>query len=306
MSIQHGVWTSRLADYAIQGLNARPLNPRIFSSAALCTAAARASISLLSYIPQGDFSCVCVGPCSTIWQYFAKPLDPRAKSDVKLMSLVVTFLSMLGQEAEQGGVHRMLGVCSEFCRVATSVVEKAEKEHASRRKRKNPDASGNKPVTASAGSKATTPMPSQTPPRPTATATTPQNRPQDHLSPASAARSSPYMSMNGNGASPQGSSPSMDSMGWTHDYQTGLDAEYDPYSIDMTGIQDSTHSSPLAYSNLQQPLIPQDLFSLQMSLDWNWAEMSGGAYPSVENGNFGYADSTFSDPSLSSPPPHPQ
>lgn len=58
MSVHHGYWTSRLSNYAIQGLNSRPLNPRIFSSAALCTAAARASISLLKYIPQGDFSCV--------------------------------------------------------------------------------------------------------------------------------------------------------------------------------------------------------------------------------------------------------
>lgn len=58
MSIHHGFWTSRLANYAIQGLNARPLNPRVFSSAALCASAARATISLLKYIPQGDFSCV--------------------------------------------------------------------------------------------------------------------------------------------------------------------------------------------------------------------------------------------------------
>lgn len=58
MSVHHGYWSSRLSDYAIQGLNAQPLNPRVFSSAALCTAAARASISLLKYTPQGDFSCV--------------------------------------------------------------------------------------------------------------------------------------------------------------------------------------------------------------------------------------------------------
>lgn len=37
----------------------------------------------------------------------------------------------------------------------------------------------------------------------------------------------------------------------------------------------------------QQPLLPQDLFSLPMTLDWDWAEMSGGAYPTVENGNVG-------------------
>ena len=58
MSVHHGFWTSRLSNYAIQGLNTRALNPRVYCSAALCTAAARASISLLKYSPQGDFSCV--------------------------------------------------------------------------------------------------------------------------------------------------------------------------------------------------------------------------------------------------------
>ena len=58
MSVHHGYWTSRLSNYAIQGLNARPLNPRVFSSAALCVQAARASIHLIRYIPQGDYSCV--------------------------------------------------------------------------------------------------------------------------------------------------------------------------------------------------------------------------------------------------------
>lgn len=58
MSVHHGYWTSRLSNYAIQGLNARPLNPRVFSSAALCVSAARASINLIKYIPQGDFACV--------------------------------------------------------------------------------------------------------------------------------------------------------------------------------------------------------------------------------------------------------
>lgn len=58
MSIHHGYWTSRLSNYAIQGLNSKPLNPRVFSSATICTNAARASVSLLKYVPQGDFSCV--------------------------------------------------------------------------------------------------------------------------------------------------------------------------------------------------------------------------------------------------------
>lgn len=58
MAVHHGYWTSRLSNYAIQGLNARPLNPRVFSSANLCVSAARASINLIKYIPQGDFACV--------------------------------------------------------------------------------------------------------------------------------------------------------------------------------------------------------------------------------------------------------
>ncbi len=58
MAIHHGYWTSRLSNYALQGLNARPLNPRVYSSATICVSAARSSISLLPYIPQGDHACV--------------------------------------------------------------------------------------------------------------------------------------------------------------------------------------------------------------------------------------------------------
>jgi len=58
MSVHHGYWTSRLSNFAIQGLNSRPLNPRVFSSATLCVSAARASIHLIKYVPQGDFACV--------------------------------------------------------------------------------------------------------------------------------------------------------------------------------------------------------------------------------------------------------
>jgi len=58
MAVHHGIWTSRLSNYAIQGLNARPLNPRVFSSATLCVQAARESINLVRYIPEGDLSCV--------------------------------------------------------------------------------------------------------------------------------------------------------------------------------------------------------------------------------------------------------
>lgn len=58
MSVHHGHWTDRLSGFALKGLNAAPLNPRVFMSAALCVNAARASINLIKYIPQGDCACV--------------------------------------------------------------------------------------------------------------------------------------------------------------------------------------------------------------------------------------------------------
>lgn len=72
MSVHHGYWTSRLSDYAIQGLNARPLNPRVFMSAALCVNAARTSIGLIRYIPQGDYACV--------WYVLCFPRCPHLES----------------------------------------------------------------------------------------------------------------------------------------------------------------------------------------------------------------------------------
>jgi len=79
MSVHHGYWTSRLSNYAIQGLNARPLNPRVFSSASLCVHAARASIHLIKYIPQGDYSCV--------WYVILFQADETFTNDLKVDTL---------------------------------------------------------------------------------------------------------------------------------------------------------------------------------------------------------------------------
>ncbi|MCJ1312496.1 hypothetical protein MMC25_006170 [Agyrium rufum] len=143
MSVHHGYWTSRLSNYAIQGLNARPLNPRVFSSALLCVQAARASIHLIRYIPQGDYACVWMiiyYPVSALVTLFANilqnPQDARARSDIKLMNQVVHFLSLLISGEEQNGVGRMHAVCAEFERIAKVVLDKADKE-SRRRKRKS-------------------------------------------------------------------------------------------------------------------------------------------------------------------------
>ncbi|KAF4465764.1 transcriptional activator Mut3p [Fusarium albosuccineum] len=290
MSVHHGYWTSRLSNYAIQGLNARPLNPRVFSSAALCTAAARASVSLLKYVPQGDFSCVWLilyFPVSALVTLFGNilqnPLDPRAKSDTRLMNMVVTFLSMLGQEAEQGGVHRMLGICSEFERIAKAVIEKAEKEQSSRRKRKNQDtASRSSPNPTAAKSSSVTPGAANSThtPRPS---TADRRSSQAHLSPPQ--NGDPMGSFSVNTPMTDASPPSVVSAGWPQEFpvpQPSQNGDFDSFLANG-----NMQSPPAAGGMFQQPLLPQDLFSLPMTLDWSWAEMTTGAYPTVENGNFG-------------------
>jgi len=234
------------------------------------------------------------------------PLDPRARSDTKLLTVVVNFLSMLGPEAETGGVHRMLGVCSEFDRIAKAVIDNAEKEHASRRKRKNGDPSDGKSASLSkAQSPSFKPLPTpgsmtQTPRPTTASSATPQpsHGGQRHLSPPTGDHRSPP-----NGYSPmmsQSPSPGLAPQGWTTDFtinpnSDGVGVDYASFADftgfgsigNMEGVVPPPLTSPPLAGGFQQPMLPADLFSLPSTLDWNWAEMSGGAYPSVENGNFG-------------------
>ncbi|KAI0400601.1 N-terminal binuclear Zn cluster-containing protein [Xylaria palmicola] len=332
MSIHHGFWTSRLANYAIQGLNARPLNPRVFSSAALCASAARATIALLKYIPQGDFSCVWMAlyfPVSALVTLFGNilqnPNDPRARSDTRLMSLVVTFLSTLGQEAETAGVHRMLSVCSEFERIAKAVIDKAEREAASRKKRKPADLNRQSNDNTNQG------FASTTTPRQSSSTTTPtanmygsngnpgvpqlspkfngeQNR-QNNANAALTPNSASQVNMNGNGstngyspmntaASSNGSAPRGSVDGWPSE-------QFDPAELgfaELTGFgqpmlspsamlgameMNGTGPGPAGGNgaNGYQPTLPQDLWQMPMTLDWNWAEFTGGAYPGFENGS---------------------
>lgn len=249
------------------------------------------------------------------------PLDPRARSDTKLMNVVVNFLSMLGHEAETGGVHRMLGVCSEFERIAKVVIEKSEKDHASRRKRKNQDQALNKHASTTKGdSPSFNPNPIPPSSRPTtASSATPQasgshaaHHDQRHLSPPANDRRSPPNNANSyspmTGTMSQSPSPGLAPTGWHNSDITPDSSDYSAYA-DMAALDamnamnaagmgpggGGLGSPPLAGAGgaagfFQQPMLPQDLFSLPMTLDWNWAEMSGGAYPSVENGNFGGMD----------------
>jgi hypothetical protein len=82
-------------------------------------------------------------PVSALVTLFANilqnPTDSRARTDLKLMNHVVTFLSGLCSNDQNSSVKRMLNVCSEFERIAKVVLDKCEKEAHSRRKRKQQD-----------------------------------------------------------------------------------------------------------------------------------------------------------------------
>lgn len=233
------------------------------------------------------------------------PMDPRARSDSRLMNLVVTFLSMLGQEAESGGVHRMLGVCSEFERIAKLVIDKAEKENAGRRKRKShdPNTAAKPAGTPAAGAKpATTQTPrpsSASTPKPHVQNATPGGTVNGQLSPPLQQQDARSVK---SGFSPlastmsQQSSPAMAPTSWqvSSDFASAMNgggggppdfaSQFGDMNGFASGLAGGLHSPAMQNGMFGQPMLPQDLFSLPMTLDWDWAEMSGGAYPSIENG----------------------
>jgi hypothetical protein len=233
------------------------------------------------------------------------PLDPRARSDTRLMNMVVTFLSALGQEIETGGVHRMLGICSEFERISKVMIEKAEKDNVGRKKRKNaaePSQASKSTSNAQSNtnSHSSPPAPTssnqsssssaRTPRPPTAQMDAPKPRQNETLSPPTRSEGQDFSPMT---ASSHGTSPSNAPPGWQADFTGGDPMEFTSFA-ELTGFGQldtvpppPLQSPPTAGIGFQQPLIPQDLYALPMSFDWDWAEMSGGAYPSVENGNFG-------------------
>ena len=281
MSVHHGYWTSRLSNYAIQGLNARPLNPRVFSSAALCVSAARASIHLIKYIPQGDFACVWLilyFPVSALVTLFANilqnPQDPRARADIKLMNLVCNFLSMLTTDEENGSVKRMLAVCVEFERIAKVVLDKAEKE-GSKRKRKTMSEDTTRATQQ-------TPQVNGTPAISNTQAQSNMASPANFMSPLNGINSPQMFGTpmpNGNFGQPH----LMNQFGIA-----GFDTDFSDMQPMAGGMVDGmqmpiSSASPLNPGSFQQPFVPQDLWQMPMTFEWDWADMTNSGYPSYEH-----------------------
>lgn len=194
------------------------------------------------------------------------------------MNLVVNFLSMLVSDEQNGSIKRMLDICAEFERIARVVLDRTEKESHSRKKRK--------PATDSVANDA---PPNQ------ANGQFSSTRPLDppNLSMASAAftpgmqgMSNPSFRMNGNVYSPPQMMhvppmiPRYDKIfnGMTTPPSSGLGQE------GVDGQEDSSNLiPPTNYGTFQQPFVPQDLWQMPMTLEWDWADMTNGGFPGYEH-----------------------
>ncbi|KAI5273901.1 hypothetical protein E4T47_02810 [Aureobasidium subglaciale] len=303
MSVHHGYWTSRLSNYAIAGLNARPLNPRVFMSAALCVNAARTSISLVKFIPSQDHACVWLlvyYPVSALVTLFANilqnPQDTRARSDLKLMNSMTEFLQMLCNE--DGNVHcrRMASICKEFERIARVVLDKAERDIKGRSKRKNRDSDSTgqpaQPVRSESRSVSQPIPPQRTPNLPPSTlpgartTASPSVRADGqlqhqpfHPSPmgqipfTTSSTASPYQ------ATTMAPEPWMQNVPPAPDMFAQPDGRFPPTSFpqedfNMQGYGMGQLGGDMGGS-FQQPFVPQDLWQMPMTLEWDWADFFG-------------------------------
>ena len=219
-------------------------------------------------------------PVSALVTLFANilqnPQDARARSDVKLMNQVVNFLSLLAVTEEQGGVKRMLGVCAEFERIARVVLERAEKEAHSGRKRRSSKIHETDPTA--------TPQHQQVPQKRGAPPTPQSNHastPRNIFTPAFSGdlENQPF------NPSLQGFSPSMSNIDLSSiDFSSAdFNSNLMPSS---NGLDDFTNGDitnqpytggALNGDSFQQPFVPQDLWQMPMTLEWDWADMGVGA-----------------------------
>lgn len=298
MSIHHGYWSSRLSNYAIQGLNARPLNPRVFSSAALCVQAARASINLIRYIPAGDYAIVWLViyyPVSSLLALFANilqnPLDARARSDLKLINVVVEFLAQVHAEDSTGSIGRMYAISEEFKRIAGVVLDKSERELNTRQKRKQererervermqrkqrqpyePDTKTAREVRRSAPDALDVHRPSidtgspsmTTPVRPVFNEDVPSGAPMFDINTIHAAQYTPQTAQMQWQFPENGAFPA--------DMPNTMSPDSADFGFPMGAMENGGQGFNAPF---QQPFVPQDLWNMPMTFEWDWASMGG-------------------------------
>ena len=210
------------------------------------------------------------------------------------MNQVVNFLSLVSVTEEQGGIKRMLGVCSEFERIAKVVLERGEKESHSRRKRKKNAAEEQQPSSTSPPSSSSqhrnsphTPIFNNLPPTTPAKVSTPSllgdlgSQPFDpslntfspHLPNGNLMNFTPSPRPFPNLLSP----PSNDL-----NNQNFNDLQQQQPPPPQQPLFPTDGPSALDTGAFQQPFVPQDLWQMPMTLEWDWADMTNMGYPDFD------------------------
>lgn len=188
------------------------------------------------------------------------------------MNLVVNFLTMLVSDEENGSVKRMLGICAEFERIAKVVLDKTEKESHSKRKRKPANDNVNEPLPNQVNGQASSTSLPDAQPMSMASVT---------FTPGMSGMTNPLFSpsmMNANVYSPP---PMMTGPPMVPSYDANLGEMLTPPNGLGNGILEGQENSsnvpsPLNYGAFQQPFVPQDLWQMPMTLEWDWADMTNG------------------------------
>jgi len=223
-------------------------------------------------------------PVSALVTLFANilqnPQDPRARADVKLMNLVVNFLTMLASEEENGSVKRMLGVCAEFERIAKVVLDKADRDTNSKRKRKVvPEEEMRNVQNLQA-------IVTGTPPKSVRIQTQPNLTTSPNAFTPPVVNSQNFDTQNGAVFTPP---PDFNN---GVPYASGFETDFADMLASQNGMDPSmttgqqmpnTMGSPLNLGAFQQPFVPQDLWQMPMTLEWDWADMTNAGYPSYEH-----------------------
>jgi len=217
-------------------------------------------------------------PVSSLVTLFANvlqnPQDPHAAKDIVLMQKVVEFLKSVleideldegSQRYEDTTANRMLVITREFKRIAKLVLEKAEREALSKKKRKTEDATRN---------------------------TNPQldrqrqglKRPfeQAHIPSQQANPIAPTMHSNGmrgiDISPPIFDVPQLysqdNSIQWLNDMEQQQQQQQP--SIASSNLDHQLPSFPMISANsFEQPFVPQDLWQMPMTFEWDWADVNG-------------------------------
>jgi hypothetical protein len=184
------------------------------------------------------------------------------------MNVVVNFLSTLVSDESNGSIKRMLGLCGEFERIAKVVLDKAEKESHSRKKRKNaPEGSAEQGEEDSSS-----PSAKRTQPPPTSAAFSPSvfTKPTTAHSPGTARSFSGPTMPPGIPTDLPSNVHSMPGLG------QGFSDMLSPEHMASVGFPDQPPFSAASpgIAPFQQPFVPQDLWQMPMTIEWDWADMS--------------------------------